>query len=209
MVGRCLEAVCEASRTVALPVTTVVVLDDCTDRTERICRAFPVDVLTIAARSVGAARRAGIASLLCGVTDAEAIWVANTDADTVVPVTWLRDQLDLANLGADVVVGTVRLPDGPSRVGTGFRIAYDRGVVGGDHLHVHGANVGVRASAYLAVGGFSPLAVHEDRCLVARLEASAATVVRSPRIRVETSPRLVGRCEGGFATELRKLALTD
>jgi cellulose synthase/poly-beta-1,6-N-acetylglucosamine synthase-like glycosyltransferase len=188
----------------------MVVLDDCDDRTEEICRSFSVETLSVVARSVGVARHVGVATLLSGVTDPATIWISNTDADTVVPLTWLRDQLTVASAGADVVVGTVGISHEDGHLGRRFTAAYRMGVgrrVG--HAHVHGANLGVRASAYLDVGGFPPMAAHEDRALLRRLEGSGATVVRSNRIRVETSARLVGRCEGGFATALRQLSVAS
>ena len=210
VVTRCLEALGHAARAVSLPVTILVVLDDCGDRTEQICRSFPVDVLAVNARAVGVARHVGVASLLSGAMDPATIWISNTDADSVAPVTWLRDQLDLASCGADVVVGTVGLSDEDSHLGRNFKARYSLGVSHGDrHAHVHGANFAFRGSAYLNVGGFPPLAVHEDRSLLRRLEASGAIVVRSTRIRVETSARLVGRCEGGFATALRQLSIAS
>jgi cellulose synthase/poly-beta-1,6-N-acetylglucosamine synthase-like glycosyltransferase len=210
VVGRCLEALCCAAGAVSLPVTVMVVLDDCGDRTEQICRSFPVAVLSVSARSVGVARHAGITALLSDKRDPPTIWIANTDADSVVPVTWLRDQLDLASSGADVVVGTVGLSDEETLLGRDFRATYSLGVSHGDrHGHVHGANLGCRASAYLGVGGFPPLVVHEDRSLLQRLDASGVAVIRSTRIRVETSARLVGRCEGGFATALRQLSIAS
>lgn len=210
LVGDCLAAVSRAARAVSLPVTVMVVLDDCDDRTESICRSFSVDTISMVARSVGVARHAGVSRLLSGVTDLATIWISNTDADTVVPPTWLRDQLTLASAGADVVVGTVGISHEDGRLGRRFTAEYgvgDRRRVG--HAHVHGANLGVRASAYRDVGGFPPLAVHEDRSILRRLEASGATVVRSTRIRVETSARLVGRCEEGFATALRQLSVAS
>jgi hypothetical protein len=70
---------------------------------------------------------------------------------------------------------------------------------------VHGANFGIRASSYLRVGGFPPFSLHEDRSLLARLATSDVAIVRSARIRVATSGRLWGRCEGGFASTLRNL----
>jgi cellulose synthase/poly-beta-1,6-N-acetylglucosamine synthase-like glycosyltransferase len=207
VVARCLESIGRAARAVSLPVTVMVVLDDCRDRTERVCRSFPVDVMAVTARSVGVARHAGASALLSGVPDTDAIWLANTDADSVVPTVWLRDQIDLAMAGADAVVGTVGLSDEESALGRDFKVSYARRVRRGwDHRHVHGANLGVRGSAYLGVGGFPPLAVHEDRLLLRRLDASGATVVRSTRVRVQTSARLRGRCEGGFATALTQLA---
>jgi cellulose synthase/poly-beta-1,6-N-acetylglucosamine synthase-like glycosyltransferase len=206
VVARCLESIGRAAQAVSLPVTVVVVLDDCGDRTERICRSFPVDVLVVRARCVGVARHVGAAGLLSGVTDTSAIWLSNTDADSIVPITWLRDQLDLASAGADAVVGTVELSDEQSVLGKDFKVSYALSVRRGwDHPHVHGANLGVRGSAYLSAGGFPPLAVHEDRSLLRGLDGSGATVFRSTRIRVQTSARLDGRCEGGFATSLRQL----
>ncbi len=210
VMARCLESIGRAAQAVPLPVAVMVVLDDCGDRTERICRSFPIDVIALRARSVGVARHAGASALLSGVADTDAIWLANTDADSVVPAFWLRDQLDLALAGADAVVGTVGLSDDESVLGRDFTVSYALRVTSGwDHPHVHGANLGVRGSAYLSVGGFPPLAVHEDRLLLRRLDASGATVVRSTRIRVQTSARLKGRCEGGFATALSRLAVAS
>ena len=208
VMGRCLAAIRAATASVSVPVSTLVVLDDCCDRTERICRSFQVDVLGVQAQSVGVARHTGISRLLSGVMDAESIWVANTDADSVVPPTWLRDQLTLAHTGADVVVGTVGLTDHEGMSSKQFEDLYNAGLTStGEHAHVHGANFGIRASSYLRVGGFPPLAVHEDRSLLARLAGSDIAVVRSSWIRVATSSRLKGRCEGGFASTLRNLSL--
>jgi glycosyltransferase involved in cell wall biosynthesis len=209
VVARCLESIGHAARAVSLPVTVVVVLDDCGDRTARICRSFRVDVLAVRARSVGVARHVGATALLSGVADTDAIWLANTDADSIVPASWLRDQHDLALVGADAVVGTVGLADETSALGRDFKVSYTRSMANSDHPHVHGANLGVRGSAYLIAGGFPPLAVHEDRLLLRRLDATGAMVIRSTRIRVQTSARLTGRCEGGFATALRELALAS
>ena len=144
VVTRCLEALGHAARAVSLPVTILVVLDDCGDRTEQICRSFPVDVRAVNARAVGVARHVGVASLLSGAMDPATIWISNTDADSVVPVTWLRDQLDLASCGADVVVGTVGLSDEDSHLGRNFKARYSLDVSHGDrHAHVHGANFSV------------------------------------------------------------------
>ena len=121
LVGDCLVAVSHVARAVSLPVTVMVVLDDCDDRTEAICRSFSVDTLSVVARSVGVARHVGVSTLLSGVTDLAAIWISNTDADTVVPLTWLRDQLTLAAAGADVVAGTVGLSHEDGHLGRRFK----------------------------------------------------------------------------------------
>jgi glycosyltransferase involved in cell wall biosynthesis len=208
LMGRCLAAVCRAAREVSVQVSTLVVLDDCRDCTEQICRSFPVDVIAVQARSVGIARHAGVSSLLSGVGDADSIWIANTDADSVVPGMWLRDQLDLASAGADAVVGTVGLADHHGLIRSRFDDLYQAGLGRRyGHAHVHGANFGIRASSYLRVGGFPPIPLHEDRTLLRRLDAAGVAVVRSSQIRVATSPRLRSRCDGGFASALQKTDL--
>jgi hypothetical protein len=68
---------------------------------------------------------------------------------------------------------------------------------------VHGANLGIRASAYLESGGFYPVAQDEDVDIVARSVAQGATVSSSGAHSVLTSARLFGRTEGGCAGYLR------
>lgn len=206
VIGRCLEAMTRAARYAPVPVEVIVVLDDCRDNTERVCQTFPTRLVSVCARSVGIARRAGVDQLLSGCEDPAAIWIASTDADSVVPHDWLRNQLELARTGVDVVVGTVRLIDDTHKLGSVFEEAYADGLgPHHQHAHVHGANLGFRASAYVKAGGFPRAAVNEDRILLDRLEGSGALVVRSSRIEVETSARLDGRCHGGFASTLRRL----
>ena len=80
--------------------------------------------------------------------------------------------------------------------------------VGSDsHVHVHGANLGVRADAYMSVGGFPSIALAEDHALWRALTAGGFRCRSSVALSVSTSGRLVGRARGGFADNLR--ALTD
>ncbi len=208
-IGDCLAALATASNRVDVPVRIVVVLDDCTDRTAAVCAGSGVDTVHIAARSVGRARHVGALALLAGEPDPATVWLANTDADTIIPPDWLVDQVGLADGGADAVAGTVALPRRGSgdAVAAAFAAHYGRRLgPDGSHGHVHGANLGVRASAYLRVGGFPPLRAHEDRWLLQRLDADeAVTVVRSAKIVVQTSARLAGRCPDGFAATLLRL----
>ena len=44
-------------------------------------------------------------------SDPSAVWLATTDADTAVPPGWLRRQLEYADAGWDVVLGTVTVTD--------------------------------------------------------------------------------------------------
>jgi glycosyltransferase involved in cell wall biosynthesis len=205
LLPECLAAVQIAAADARVPVDVVVVLDDCTDGSAAVARAADVHVVTVAHGAVGAARAAGVrAGLGLRDDDPATVWIACTDADTVVPFHWLRAQRALADAGADVVVGTVR-PDPrdlTERQLTAWRATR---VPGRPNGHVHGANLGVRADAYLRAGGFAALAEHEDVDLVARLRSDPGVrVVASDTTDVVTSGRFVGRTPGGYARYLRE-----
>ncbi|WP_198413422.1 MULTISPECIES: hypothetical protein [unclassified Cryobacterium] len=68
---------------------------------------------------------------------------------------------------------------------------------------MHGANLGVRADRYLAAGEFPGIDADEDIALVAALRRLRVCEIRTARIPVRTSGRLVGRTPGGFAGYLR------
>jgi len=197
-IGRCLASVVEAAAAVALPVDITVVADGCLDRTVAVARSFRgVRVLEIESSNVGAARAVGARAVL----DRGADWIANTDADSTVPPNWLAEQVALAELGNDVVIGTVR-PDFAELSDEQVAAWHAGHVAGQPNGHVHGANLGVRASAFLEVGGYRELPEHEDADLVARL--AGATVVASDAAEVVTSGRSIGRTPGGYARYLRE-----
>lgn len=184
-----------------------VVLDDCTDASASVCadHGAGVDVVEVSARNVGGARargteRAHALALADGVVP-ERTWIAHTDADTRVPRDWLTDQVEVAAAGADVVLGRVE-PDATAgeAVVARWHTFHPPGLVG-----VHGANLGVRLSAYLAVGGMAHLSEREDLDLVRRLLASGARYGEATRP-VLTSSRLAGRTAGGFAGYLAGLS---
>ncbi|WP_431835614.1 glycosyltransferase [Cellulomonas sp. Y8] len=204
LLAACLASVAAAADAAGAPVDVVVVLDDCRDGSAAVAAAAGVRTLTVRAGAVGAARAAGVAAgLALRDDDPRSVWIACTDADTVVPPHWLRGHRALADAGADVVVGTVR-PD--PRDLTPRQLAAWRAtrVPGRPNGHVHGANLGIRADAYLRAGGFAPLVEHEDVDLVARLRADPEVVVRaSDEVDVVTSGRTVGRTPGGYAGYLR------
>ena len=197
-IGACLASVVRAAAGVPQPVDIVVVADGCLDRTVAVARSFRgVRVLEIESSNVGAARAAGARAVLARGAD----WLANTDADSTVPQNWLAAQLELADAGADVVVGTVR-PDF-AELSDEQVAAWRSGHVPGEpNGHVHGANLGVRASAFLAVGGYRDLPEHEDADLVARL--AGFRIVASDDAEVVTSGRSIGRTPGGYARYLRE-----
>jgi cellulose synthase/poly-beta-1,6-N-acetylglucosamine synthase-like glycosyltransferase len=77
------------------------------------------------------------------------------------------------------------------------------------HRHVHGANLGIRASALAGLGGWSPLVSGEDVELAARARDAGLVIRRSGAAPVVTSARLDGRAPDGFAAYLRRLVAGD
>ncbi len=205
----CLLALRQAASRVRVPVRVLVVADSCTDRTAAVARECGAQVVGIGARNVGAARATGMIELLRlmpGLPPA-AVWLATTDADTEVPGGWLRRQLDHASQGWDVVLGTVTVADWsehPPHVPAAFTARYDFG--GRPHPHVHGANLGIRASAYLAAGGFRALRTAEDHALLAAATEAGCSVLQAGDIAVQTSARRHARAPDGFSHLLQTLA---
>jgi len=153
----------------------VVVLDDCTDASREIALQFAaedrIDVIEVDVQNVGRARAAGFARVLEEVENPGEHWICSTDGDSLVPQSWLLDQYEAAKTGALVALGAVE-PQGdgaPRSVLESWRHAHVRGA-----RHVYGANLGVRADAYLAAGGFPPLRDGEDVALVRAIETMAA-----------------------------------
>ena len=207
----CLASLRRAARALpGTPVRVVVVADDCQDQTVRAARRGGAAVVTIAARSVGAARAAGAAAVLgrAAQLDPAEVWLATTDADTLVPARWLRAQVRFAARGWDAVAGTVRVADWSGyrpAVQAAFRERYDAPAPGAGHPHVHGANLGIRASAYLAAGGFPSVATAEDHALMRALTATGGRVLRTRALPVVTSARRDARAPRGFGHYLAEL----
>jgi len=207
----CLEALARAARWVSdrAVVRTVVVLDACRDRTTDVALTRGVETLTIADRCVGRARDAGCAALLDGPGTRPG-WLATTDADSHVPPDWLIAQLEAWARPADARVGAVYVEDWSEQAPGArhwFSDVYD--AAGDPHPHVHGANLGVRAEAYRACGGFHGLATGEDVALVDALDAGGFTVHRTRRSPVLTSARRIARAQNGFAGRLVDLGAAD
>lgn len=200
-IARCLKAAQAAASNPRLggePVLIVVVLDACTDATASIVRELGVVALDVQARSVGVARAAGAKAAI----EAGARWLAFTDADTRVSSDWLAEQLAA---DADVVCGTVAVDDWSDH---GDHAEFLKGHFSRTyfdfegHSHIHGANLGISAAAYLCAGGFQPLACSEDVALVEALRTTGARIAWSSRPRVSTSARRTARAPGGFAHAL-------
>ena len=212
---RCLAAIATAATALRVGeaetprLRVVVVADRCTDATLDIASGWPgVEVLVSDAGRVGSARAAGVDHLLrtenaCGTADRQ-IWIACTDADSAVPVEWLRLQLHHARSGVELALGTVA-PD-PQELAAGILAAWRlRHLVIDGHPHVHGANLGIRANTYRAAGGFQDVAAHEDVLLGIAVRATGARVISTAAGPVLTSGRTQGRAPLGMATYLREL----
>jgi glycosyltransferase involved in cell wall biosynthesis len=203
----CLDAVRDAVAVVDRPVDVVVALDRCTDRSRAVVHDRPwATAVEINVGNVGRARAAGASAVLdrAASTSAERIWLATTDADSLVPVDWLAGQCALADEGWEVVLGTVRVLDWldhPAETSRRWAAGYQP-VEG--HPHVHGANLGCSASAYLDAGGWPPVATNEDVALVQAL--SHRRLIRTATLPVTTSSRRDPRAAGGFGHALRDLA---
>lgn len=206
--AECLDSVFAAIAAVrpGLQDTSVqVVLDACTDDSAAIVARYPAAVQVISAACVGRARAAGVAAAIARHADVapSRLWTAHTDADSVVPPHWLDLQLALADGGTDIVVGTVR-PDFhelSARQIEAWWATHTPGVANG---HVHGANLGMRASTLIAAGGYEDVCEHEDVWLVAEARDLGARIVASDDAWVRTSGRQVGRTLGGYARYLRE-----
>ncbi|MFJ2829154.1 glycosyltransferase [Streptomyces sp. NPDC087263] len=211
-IGACLRSVRRAvAQAAPLPVVTVVAADACTDATAVTAARAGAHVVQLERRSVGAARAAATAYALHLLADSGPhVWLAMTDADTTVPDTWLTDQISWARQGYDVVLGTILLARASRRLAALHDADYfrTRPAEPGepwDHPHVHGANLGLSAAAYLRSGGFAALPTGEDRDLVARLASQGHRIARTDRHPVRTAARLRGRAPGGLADLLAAL----
>lgn len=210
--GACLESVRAAIAELRersgerIAVCAVVALDSCTDRSLEIVRRYPEFArVDIAVANVGAARAIAISrarELL--PSRAARTWIANTDADSTVPAHWLVDQVALADAGFDVVLGSVE----PVReeLSETQLLAWEAGHPDGPAIgHIHGANLGVRASTYQRSGGFSAIPEHEDVTLVDAMVAAGARIASTGATTVLTSGRSHGRTPSGYAGYLRDL----
>lgn len=225
---RCLQAIRRAgvvALDAGLRCDVVVALDSCSDGSAQIVddvtsRCPSVRSIRGAWRSVGAARSAACATAVAGSagTPTDRVWLAVTDADSEVREDWLTTHARLARAGADCVTGTVSADgwDGwPTTLAARYRAAYageprTHPVHAGTspeapHDHVHGANLGVRASAYRAVRGFDHVTCHEDVRLVAALRRAGHHVVPTRDSPVSTSTRAHNRVPGGFSGYLHAL----
>lgn len=210
LLGRCLSSIRIAIATVKNlrgrqpQIECALILDDCSDDSYEIATASGFEVHRVGSRNVGLARSTGVRAVLDTFSDIPVgrLWLAHTDADSAVPSNWLTHSLDLADDGADLVIGTV-FPD-PADLDAERRLAWQAThIPGRANGHVHGANLGVRGSVYLAAGGFAEASEHEDVNLVSAARLLTDRVRSTDAHSVLTSGRLHGRTDGGYARYLR------
>jgi glycosyltransferase involved in cell wall biosynthesis len=208
----CVRSIDRAASEVADVRTSVVVVADCCrDATAARARAaaasatdIDVTVLEGSWRGPSASRAVGVRHALAPVEPATT-WLAHTDADCVVGPQWLAGHLGHARAGWDAIAGTVVLDESaPIELRARFAAAYTLGVDA--HRHVHAANFGVRADAYLAAGGWlARTVVGEEHDLWRRLARRGFRVSQPLDVAVTTSARRRGRVVGGFASWLSRL----
>ena len=208
-IGACIESILDSCRHAKLEdYRIVIVADHCTDLTAVRARRALADageLLECEANSAGTARRLGVEAILRFFKQKarSRIWLANTDADTTVPQDWLALQLALADSGVTGIAGIVRLQEnGAAAAHELYRRTYLT-AADGTHSHVHGANLSMRADAYLDAGGWSHRPLAEDHCLWQRLRRRGWRLSSPMSNVVVTSARLNGRAPGGFADTLR------
>jgi glycosyltransferase involved in cell wall biosynthesis len=212
LLPRCLRSVVAACDRLPPSITCdVVVAVDCSkDRTFEIAKEMIVArqlgiVVDSQVGMVGRARAVATeAALLRHLGYHDRWWLANTDADCEVPTDWLTKQLAFAYSGIDAVAGIIEVDSFVGHqacVAERFRQSY---LVrpDGSHHHVHGANLGIRADAYLRAGGWHSLATAEDHDLWKRLGAIGCNRLSTDQLAVLTSGRRVGRAPCGFADAL-------
>jgi glycosyltransferase involved in cell wall biosynthesis len=210
LLPRCLRSILAAAAELPEGVTAdiVITVDSSSDRTLEIAkRMLPGRGIAVCSKAgiVGRARAIAALTALGRYRGAlSRCWLANTDADSSVPGNWLNEHLQLASENVEAIAGTVDVDSFaehgalvPERFRASYHIRPD-----GSHSHVHGANMGVRADAYVRAGGWMNIPTAEDHDLWNRLEKAGAKRISVSRIQVLTSGRRVGRAPHGFADTL-------
>ena len=210
LLPRCLTSVLRACLRLPPTITydIIVAVDSSTDKTRELAEQILNGHGTVVSTDAGCVGQARIdaanAALQRYTGSAQHCWIANTDADCIVPDDWLLDQIELAESGFSAIAGVVDVDsyaDHAPGVEYLFRTTY---IIhpDGTHPHVHGANLGMRADAYLRAGGWAGLATAEDHDLWRRLYEVGTRRASVARLSVITSGRRIGRAPHGFADAL-------
>ena len=218
-IAGCLEALA-AQTVVPGSFETVLVLDGCTDETDRAARdaarALGLQLTLIEGPAVGAgaARRAGMEAAATRLVElgCDHGLIACTDADSRPAPDWLARQLAHLADGAVAIAGMIELDD-EEQLAPGVRRRRQRDAEArlarvreldpdAAHHHFAGASLAVTAAVYRKVGGLEPLASLEDAAFETRLRDHGIPVKRAGDVRVRTSARLHGRAGRGLAVDI-------
>jgi len=212
--------------------TILAFLNNCTDGTaaiiEQMRPSLPCPVLVIEHEfppdqaNAGSARRVAMdhAAKLAGPDGI----IMTTDADGRVAPDWLRANLAALDAGADVVCGRAiidpleaalipqALHDDDARE-CAYATLLDEidWVLDPDpadpwprHSEHSGASIAVRRDIFLRAGGVPPVAIGEDRALLAALRRVDAKIRHAWDVSVVVSGRTEGRAAGGMADTMRR-----
>lgn len=222
LVPACLESVGRAiahARHLGVARRAVVVVSAhrCTDATASVARAAleptGLDHLVITdevSTTVGEVRDRAVRRALdvSGLAPASS-WLLSTDADSVVPRSWVVDLLRAAEEDdAVAVAGMTELVDwdATAQARAQYAAIISAGIVDArHHRHVYAANLAVRLDAYLTVGGFPAAAHGEETGLVQALHGAGLRTTSTRRSVVRTSGRMPGRAAQGLGALLAQV----
>ena len=218
LVGRCLAALAPQLEDAVLVLVVNNTLDATAEVAEARARALRLPLVLVERRfargGVGAARRFGfaLAARLCP----QAETLLTTDADAAVAPGWIAAHR-AALAEADAVAGRIETFEEEARLlppafhrrrlreerYLGLTLAFEalmdpEGRADGVNL-AGGANLGFRAAAYRAAGGFARRESDEDRELIARMRARGFRTRVCETAVVRASLRAQGRAPAGMA----------
>ncbi|TKD51538.1 glycosyltransferase [Sphingomonas baiyangensis] len=205
------------------PAHVCFLLNGCSDDSEALVRRYRDRALPriwmVAAKAtctnVGQARHLAMQAGLAALNRTSGL-LLTTDADSRPAPDWVATMTQ-ALTHADAVAGRiVRQTERPSALQDRLEAYYDAlfalrrrldpvpWEAAATHHYGGGANLGIRADAYRALGGFAPVATGEDAALLDAAARAGLRVRRDAACVVETSDRREGRCPGGLAEALRQ-----
>lgn len=203
-------------------VEVCLLLDGCSDGSAALAAAYRkrsayrvrLEEVATCSANAGRARHRAMMLGLAALDDCNGL-LLTTDADSRPAPGWLG-AMTAALHRAEVVAGKiVRTGSRPSPLQDRVETYYDAlfalrrrldpvpWEAARTHHHTGGANMGIRAEAYRALGGFARVPNGEDSRLVDDAARAGLRVRRDAASLVHTSDRRVGRAGAGLAVALR------
>lgn len=229
---RLLRALSTAAMRSPLPVTAVVLANNCTDGSARIVRSFTHPSLRLELHQVdfpdpnaGIARR-----VVLDLAARPGALILTTDGDAAPHADWIAAALRAADAGADLVCGRIDadcrhvLATAPGRRVTQAEAAHGAlqheirhavdllaGRQGSERPHYieSAASMAIRSDGFRLIGGLPDTRSSEDRALVHQAESHGLAIRYADDMLATVSGRLHGRAEGGMAEALRQRMSDD